>query len=320
MPLSPEKKTAYIAKLQELMGTYNKMLLVSADNVGSNQMQKIRMALRGSAEVLMGKNTMMKYAMNQFLRSNPGHAYAKVMPYVCGNVGFVFTNGDLNVVRKTLMENVEPAPARVGAIAPVDVWVPAGPTGADPGQTAFFQALNIATKISRGQIEIVSDVHLIQAGEKVEPGQAALLKKLEMRPFTYGLGLTVVYDNGSLFDPKVLDLADEDLIRFFMNGAGYVAALSTALGVPTLANLRFMVANTFTTLLAVALATEYTFEEAQIYKDYLADPSKFAAAIAAAGAGGGDGGAKEEAAPAEAEEEEEADVGAGGLFGGDDAY
>ncbi|CAN0282083.1 unnamed protein product, partial [Hapterophycus canaliculatus] len=35
-------------------------LLFQADNVGSNQMAKIRFALRGSATVLMGKNTMMR--------------------------------------------------------------------------------------------------------------------------------------------------------------------------------------------------------------------------------------------------------------------
>jgi hypothetical protein len=37
----------------------------------------------------------------------------------------------------------------------------------DPSQTSFFQALAIATKINKGTIEIVSDVHLIKAGDKV---------------------------------------------------------------------------------------------------------------------------------------------------------
>ncbi len=59
------------------------------------------------------------------------------------------------------------APARVGLLAPNDVTIPAGGTGMDPSQTSFFQALAIATKINKGTIEIVSDVHLIKAGEKV---------------------------------------------------------------------------------------------------------------------------------------------------------
>jgi hypothetical protein len=59
------------------------------------------------------------------------------------------------------------APARVGLLAPNDVTIPGGGTGMDPSQTQFFQVLGIATKINKGTIEIVSDVHLIKAGDKV---------------------------------------------------------------------------------------------------------------------------------------------------------
>lgn len=79
------------------------------------------------------------------------------------------------------------APARVGLVAPNDVSVPAGSTGMDPSQTSFFQALGIATKINKGTIEIVSDVHLIKTGDKVGASQATLLSKLGIKPFKYGL-------------------------------------------------------------------------------------------------------------------------------------
>lgn len=75
--------------------------------------------------------------------------------------------------------------------------VPAGPTGLDPSQTSFFQALSIPTKIQKGQIEIVSDVPLIKPGDKVTASQAALLQKLNIRPFNYGLKVENVYDNGT---------------------------------------------------------------------------------------------------------------------------
>merc|ERR1712174_124194 len=103
-----------------------------------------------------------------------------------------------------LESNVRPAPARVGSIAPISVVVPKGPTGCDPGQTAFFQTLQIATKITKGQIEMVNDTNLIQAGEKVTASQAALLQKLNIEPFSYGLILKTIYDNGSVFSAKVL--------------------------------------------------------------------------------------------------------------------
>lgn len=58
-------------------------------------------------------------------------------------MGFIFTNGDLNDIRSVIEEHRVPAPARVGSIAPVDVKVPPGPTGCDPGQTSFFQVLQV---------------------------------------------------------------------------------------------------------------------------------------------------------------------------------
>lgn len=56
-------KTNYFTRIENLLETFPKCFMVSADNVGSKQMQQIRIALRGKAEVLMGKNTMMRKAL-----------------------------------------------------------------------------------------------------------------------------------------------------------------------------------------------------------------------------------------------------------------
>lgn len=317
MTISFERKQEYFVKLENLLESYTKILLVSVDNVGSLQMQQIRIALRGSAEVLMGKNTMIRKVMNNFLKKNPGHPYEALLPQIAGNIGLVFTNGDLAEVRETLTSNRVPAPARVGSIAPCDVVVPAGPTGCDPGQTSFFQALQISTKIQKGQIEITSDVMLVRKDEKVGNSEAALLQKLNISPFSYGLIITVVYDNGSLFDPAVLDLTEDDLCAKFMAGVRNVAAISLQINFPTLASIPHSVANAFKTLVAIAVECDsFSFEKAEPYKAFLADPSAFAVAAPA----GGDAGAAVEE-KVEEEEEEEADLGGGmDMFGGGDDY
>jgi large subunit ribosomal protein LP0 len=79
----------------------------------------------------------------------------RLLPHVRGNVGFVFTRGDLVEVRDKLLENKVRAPARNGAIAPCPVIIPAQNTGLGPEKTSFFQALSIPTKISKGTIEII---------------------------------------------------------------------------------------------------------------------------------------------------------------------
>ena len=55
------------------------------------------------------------------------------------NVGFVFTKGDLVEVRDKLLSNKKPAAAKAGAMAPIDVFVPAMNTGLGPEKTSFFQ-------------------------------------------------------------------------------------------------------------------------------------------------------------------------------------
>ncbi|KAL3927172.1 MAG: hypothetical protein SGBAC_013188 [Bacillariaceae sp.] len=316
MPLSAERKTEYFEKLKELVTTYSKCFIVEIDNVGSKQLQSTRMDLRGKAEVLMGKNTMMRKCLRDFVEENPGSPVEKLIEQCRGNVGFVFTNGDLGDVRKILESNTRPAPAKVGSLAPSKVIVEKGGTGCDPGQTAFFQTLQIATKISRGQIEMVNDTELIQEGEKVTASQAALLQKLSIMPFTYGVLLKSVYDNGSLFDAKVLDITDDVLAAKFSEALKSLAALSLALGMPTQASVPHSIANAFKAILSITIELEtYSFEKADLYAEYLKDPSKFAGS----GGGGGDAGATDAPAEEEPEEEEEAEIGGGmDMFGGEE--
>uniref|UniRef100_A0A4X2LM28 Large ribosomal subunit protein uL10 n=1 Tax=Vombatus ursinus TaxID=29139 RepID=A0A4X2LM28_VOMUR len=135
-------KSNYFLKIIQLLDDYPKRFIVAADNVGSKQMQQIRISLHGKAVVLMGKNTMMRKAICGHLETNP--ALEKLLPRIPGNVGFVFTKEDLTEIRDMLLANKVPAAAGTGAIAPCDVTVPAQNTGLDPEKTSFFQALELS--------------------------------------------------------------------------------------------------------------------------------------------------------------------------------
>lgn len=271
-------KANYFRRITSFFDTYQKCFLVNADNVGSKQMQQIRASLRGKAEILMGKNTMMRKAIRGHLESVP--QLELLLPHIVENVGFVFTNEDFTYVRDLLLENKVRAPARAGAIAPVDVTIPAQNTGLGPEMTSFFQALSIMTKISKGTIEITSDVALIKKNDKVGPSEATLLNKLNISPFSYGLVLKLVYDNGSVYSPSVLDITDDDLKARFLAGIANVASVSLAIGYPTPASVPHSIVNGFKNVLSLAVATEYEFKQAEQVFEYLKDPSKFAAAAA----------------------------------------
>ncbi|XP_061993864.1 large ribosomal subunit protein uL10y-like [Rosa rugosa] len=94
-----EKKINYDAKLCRLLDDYAQVLIVAADNVGSNQLQNIRQGLRGHSIVLMGKNTMMKRSIKIHAEKTGNNAILNLVPLL-GNVGLIFTKGDLKEVKE----------------------------------------------------------------------------------------------------------------------------------------------------------------------------------------------------------------------------
>jgi len=300
-------KSNYFLKIAQLLDEYPKCFIVNADNVGSKQMQQIRQNLRGKATILMGKNTMMRKSIRASMDKNSD--LERLLPHIRFNIGFVFLKGDLVEVRDILLENKVAAPARAGALAPIDVKIPAQATTLGPEKTSFFQALQIPTKITRGCIEILNEVWLIKEGEKVGSSESTLLNMLKISPFSYGLTIEQVYDSGTIFSPKILDITDEDLKSRFLSGVRNIAAISLAIGYPTAASAPHSIANGFKRLLAVAVETEYSFPEAEKTKEYLKDPSKFAVAAAPAAAAAKE--EKKEEKKEEPESESDDDMGFG---------
>merc|ERR1719478_1294785 len=193
----------------------------------------------------------------------------------------------------------------------VNLNLPAGPTGMDPSQTSFFQALNIGTKIVKGQIELVSEFPILKIGNKVSAGEQVLLTKLNIKPFVYGLQVKMVYQDGAVFDSAVLDISDAILIGKFLRGVANMAAFSREVGIPTEASLPHMFGNAFKNVASLVADIDYTFKEVEEVKKFFADPDAYkaanpgAAAAPAAGGGAAAPAAKKEEKKEEEEEEEE---------------
>jgi len=259
-----EKKLKYSERVKSYLSSYTRVLIVNADNVGSNQLQKVRQGLRGKAVVLMGKNTLIRRSLRQLITTNK--SLEVLLPHIKTNVGMILTNGDLSEVKKIITDCRVGAPAKCGSIAPCDVIVPAGHTGMDPSMTSFLQALNIASKINKAQVEIVSDVHLIRKGQKVGSSEATLLEKLKIFPFSYGLTPLTVYDNGSTYAASVLDYTADDCLNAFSVGVGRLTALSLAIKYPNSASVPHMLLNGYKNILSVGFATNYSFKQLDVLK------------------------------------------------------
>ena len=333
MPKRTKKqmKSARWNDFQEAACKYTKCLFVEVDNVTSKQISLMRKELRAlDAKMIMGKNTHLKAAIADLTQEpdlkihgddfEERKASYKPRPWLnivrdqlVGNTGLIFTNGDLSAVKEVLDTHVRAAPAKVGALAPKDVVVPAGPTGMDPKQTQFFQALNIQTKIVKAQIEIVNPVTVILAEDKITASQAALLDKLKICPFEYKMNIQNFMEGGKLFDAKVLSITAEDILDSFASNATNLTSISLASGYVIPSAVPHMIVNAFKNLAGAAIAADYDFPQLAAIKA--------AAAAAPAAGGGGAAAAKAEEAPKEEEkEEEEEDVDMAGMFGDEDDY
>jgi len=275
-----QKKAEYFERLISLLGEYSKILVVSCDNIGSAHMQKIRKTLRGKAVLLMGKNTMIRRAIRQNVERNPD--WSNILPLIFGNVGLVFTKGDLSGVRDIVQSLRVPAAAKAGIFAPRDVFVPKGMTSLEPTKTSFLQALNIASKINKGQIEILNDIHLIKKGDRVGSSEATLLQMLEVKPFEYGLNVVNVYDGGICYDPAVLAIKDHEILEKFFKGLTNVTAISLGISYPTVPAFPHVLLNGFKNVAAIAIETEYEFKQAKKLKEFVKNPTAFVTAQAPA--------------------------------------
>jgi len=323
-----ERKNAYMKKLVDLIESCVLALIVEVDHVGSKQMQYIRLALRGDCTLLMGKNTMIRTALRNRIEaldledesgaSSAGHK--AILENVNGNMGFIFCHnaGAMQKARDTLLEFVVPAAAKAGAIAPKDVFIPMGPTSLEPSQTSFFQAMNIPTKIVKGAIEVTQDFRVCEAGQRVVLSAQALLTKLGVKPFSYGMKVRQVYQDQCVFDAAVLDIDDNVMVTKFMKGVSHVAAFGREIGIPTEAGLPHMICSAFKNIVSVCAEIDLDVSGSEKLAEIVAilkDPEALAAmkASAAAGPAAGGGGASADAgaaapAAAAAVEEEEDDM------------
>jgi len=302
-----EKKSEYFEKLHRLLQDYNRILIVLCDNIGSAHMQRIRRELRGKAVLLMGKNTMIRKVIRTHLDSNPH--WESILPWITGNIGLVFTNDpDLKKIRDICLASKVPAAAKAGIKAPADVIIPKGITTLEPTKTSFLQALNIASKINKGTIEILQDVNLIRKGDKVGSSEATLLQMLDIRPFEYGLQMIAVYDEGATADASIIDMSDDVILSKLSIGIGNVASLSLGIHFPTLASFPHVVLNGYKNLLSIALGTDYVFDQAKGIKEMAENPDAFASSAPKGGSQTTTAPTETtqtEAAPEEPEEEDE---------------
>ena len=200
-------KKEIFQKLAELIEKYPVVAIADLQKVRSSQIQEIRKKLRGQAEVLVAKNTILKKAASAMGEKKPHiNDFAEG---IAGSSLLLFTGMNPYALILFLNRNKVRVPAKGGDTATSEIMIPAGNTGLQPGPViSEFGEVKVVTRIEGGSIWVAKDTIVASKGDTISPKLASLLSKLGMKPMEAGLSIVRAFDAGMVLnlDDLVFDL------------------------------------------------------------------------------------------------------------------
>jgi large subunit ribosomal protein L10 len=186
--------------------TQNKIIgIADIGGIPAPQLQKMRENLREKASIRAAKNSLIFRALEEADKNTEGIDGLK--EGIKGQAAIIATEMNPFILFKEIKATRANAPAKGGEIAPHDIEVKAGDTPFKPGPVVGeLQKAGIPAAIQEGKVVIKSDKVVVPAGEKIPADVAQMLTRLEIYPLEIGMKLNIVYQEGSIFKPEVLDI------------------------------------------------------------------------------------------------------------------
>lgn len=204
--------------LTELLKKYSVVAVADLQKVRSSQIQEIRKKLRGKADLVVTKNTILRKASEKM--STEKKNIDRFSEQLTGSKVLIFTQMNPFELILFLNKNKVRVPAKGGDVASSDIMIPAGNTGMQPGPViSEFNEAKVQTRIEGGSIFIAKDTLVVQKGDIISTKTASLLTKLGMKPMEAGLSLSYAYDNGSVLGPTDLAFDLEQMKADFSSAA-----------------------------------------------------------------------------------------------------
>jgi large subunit ribosomal protein L10 len=310
--------------------------IIDIKGVPAPAFQTMRGNLRGKAEIVMLKNTLLKLALTEAAKDKKG--VEKLVDAVNGQCAVV--TSDLNPFRlfRQLDATKTKMPARGGEISPDDIEIKAGDTPFKPGPVVGeLQKAGLPAAIEQGKVIIKKDKVLVKKGDKIPRDVALVLSKLSIYPLTVGLNLQAVFEEGMIYKTDVLAVDDAEYRARIQRAAMSAMNLSVFVAYPTKQSIRLMLAKAHMDSLNLAVNAQIANKDtiklmlAKANVQMLSLASKVPAALddelksnldnASRPSGGASGGASEPKKDEKKEDKEEkvseaeAAAGLGALFG-----
>ncbi len=225
--ISPRNKK-YADQIRNLAKKYSIIGVVDVTGLPAPQFQRIRSTIKKTAEVLIVKKNIIELVLDELEKSHTG--IKGLVEKTSGVVGLVFTNDNPFTLYKFISKNKSSAPAKGGQVAPKDIIVPAGPTSFSPGPIiGELGAFKIKAGINAGKVEIKEDSVVAKEGDTISPALAGILTRLGIEPMEVGLNLKAIYEEGTIYDRKTLDVDEDAILSDLRNEVARCNALAIGL-------------------------------------------------------------------------------------------
>jgi len=248
----PEWKREEVGALVELVGEYESVGVVDVSGIASRQLQQMRADLHGTARLRMGRNTLVKRALEDV-----DEGVEALSAYVSGQVGLIGTDDNPFGLYRQLEASKTPAPISGGEVAPNDIVIHEGDTGMDPGPfVGELQNVGAAAQIMDGSIKVTADSTVAEAGDVVSDELASVLSELEIEPKEVGLDLRAVFSDGVLFEADELAIDVDEYRADFQAAVAGARNLSINAEYPTARTVGAMLAKAAGEAKSVGIAAE----------------------------------------------------------------
>ncbi len=225
----PQWKKDEITTIKRLSSEYKLVGLVDMYGIPARQVQDIRRNLRGKAELIMTRNTLIEHALGEI-----GGSISELASHLCGHSALIFTNENPFKLYSMLEKTKTKMAARPGEIAPEDIVVSKGPTSFRPGPiVGELQQAGIPAAIEAGKVTIRETKTVVKAGQEISKKLADALAKLDIKPMDVGLILQAAYYENSIYEPDVLAIDETAFYNSIITAATHAFNLSVNVAYPT---------------------------------------------------------------------------------------
>jgi len=219
----PQWKLDEINYLVDLFGKYKNIVVIEVGHINDKQIQSIKKILRGKAIIRMSKKSLQIRAIEQYKKESKKKNLEELSNNIPGQSSLVFTNMNIFELKKIFLDNEWMISIRPNTITPVDIIVRAQNTGLPTGQviSELNMTLKLPTRLENDTIWIREDTRTHKAGDLVDVKQAAVLKKLNIKPIESLIKIHYAWSDGEIIPEEILymdmEKFQQDITSCYLN-------------------------------------------------------------------------------------------------------